>query len=151
VASYEQSAAARAYSRTAGGRIFVPVELRGMCRHAIESCSEGITTHPFWRPAGLGRLGLEQHITARVPIEDVTRPVSQGANWVLHACRDTEAARWMKPLDDQAARLATTAERALLRRIEGGCQRPLGALGANRGWKTRRLTAPYGPRWLQST
>ena len=31
-------------------------------------------------------------------------------------------------LDDAPARLATTAERALLRRIEGGCQVPLGAL-----------------------
>jgi hydroxymethylbilane synthase len=34
----------------------------------------------------------------------------------------------MKPLDDLPSRLATTAERALLRRIEGGCQVPLGAL-----------------------
>jgi hydroxymethylbilane synthase len=32
------------------------------------------------------------------------------------------------PLDDRATRLAASAERALLRRIEGGCQVPLGAL-----------------------
>jgi hydroxymethylbilane synthase len=34
----------------------------------------------------------------------------------------------MKPLDNNAARIETTAERALLRRIEGGCQVPLGAI-----------------------
>jgi len=44
--------------------------------------------------------------------------------------RDADVARWLKPLDNQASRFATTAERALLRRLEGGCQVPLGALGA---------------------
>ena len=43
---------------------------------------------------------------------------------------DTRAGDWLKPLDDRASRLATTAERALLRAIEGGCQVPLGALGS---------------------
>ena len=32
------------------------------------------------------------------------------------------------PLDDREARLASSAERALLRRVQGGCQVPLGAL-----------------------
>jgi hydroxymethylbilane synthase len=35
----------------------------------------------------------------------------------------------LKVLDDRQARFASTAERALLRRLEGGCQVPLGALG----------------------
>src|SRR6185295_5453090 len=73
--------------------------------------------------------GLEQHITLRLPIEEVTPAVSQGAIGCCSRADDAEVARWMKPLDDQPARLATTAERALLRRIEGGCQVPLGALG----------------------
>jgi hydroxymethylbilane synthase len=42
---------------------------------------------------------------------------------------DSEAARWLQKLDNRASRLATTAERALLRRLEGGCQVPLGAIG----------------------
>jgi hydroxymethylbilane synthase len=41
---------------------------------------------------------------------------------------DVEAGRWLQKLDDHASRLATTAERALLRRLEGGCQVPLGAI-----------------------
>jgi len=38
----------------------------------------------------------------------------------------------LKPLDHEDSRVATTAERALLRTIEGGCQVPLGALGTVR-------------------
>jgi len=45
---------------------------------------------------------------------------------------DAAALRWVVPLDDSEARLATTAERALLRRLEGGCQVPLGALATVR-------------------
>src|SRR6185295_11708538 len=77
--------------------------------------------------------GLEQHITLRLPIEEVTPAVSQGAIGCCSRADDAEVARWMKPLDDVPTRLATTAERALLRRIEGGCQVPLGALARPEG------------------
>ena len=43
----------------------------------------------------------------------------------------------MKPLDNATARLETTAERALLRKIEGGCQVPLGALARVEGDELR--------------
>ncbi len=43
----------------------------------------------------------------------------------------------MKALDNASARLETTAERALLRKIEGGCQVPLGALARVEGDKLR--------------
>jgi hydroxymethylbilane synthase len=107
----------------------VPVELRGNVPTRIEKLQRGDYDAIVLASAGLGRLGLEQHITTRLPIEDVTPAVSQGAIGCCSRADDAEAARWMKPLDDHAARLATTAERALLRRIEGGCQVPLGALG----------------------
>ena len=41
----------------------------------------------------------------------------------------------------QSARLETTAERALLRRIEGGCQVPLGAIGRLTGNKLQSVSA----------
>src|SRR6185295_2302568 len=85
--------------------------------------------------------GLEQHITLRLPIEEVTPAVSQGAIGCCSRADDVEAARWMKPLDDQPARLATTAERALLRRIEGGCQVPLGALGRSTSARKARASS----------
>ncbi len=41
---------------------------------------------------------------------------------------DGATLRWLTPLDDRSTRLAVAAERSLLRRLEGGCQVPLGAL-----------------------
>jgi len=108
---------------------FVPIELRGNVPTRLEKLQRGDYDAIILASAGLARLGLEQHITARLPIEDLTPAVSQGAIGCCARSDDAETARWMKQLDDQPARLATTAERALLRRIEGGCQVPLGALG----------------------
>jgi hydroxymethylbilane synthase len=72
--------------------------------------------------------------------EEFPPAVSQGAIGVCTRTGDTEAGRWLQTLDDRASRLATTAERALLRRLEGGCQVPLGALGTLAG-ETLRLQA----------
>jgi len=46
---------------------------------------------------------------------------------------DEATLRWLAALDERDARLAASAERALLRRLEGGCQVPLGALATVRG------------------
>lgn len=107
----------------------LPMELRGNVPTRIEKLQRGDYDAIILATAGLSRLGLQQHITARLDIEDLTPAVSQGAIGCCCRADDAEAARWMRPLDDTSARLATTAERALLRRIEGGCQVPLGALG----------------------
>jgi hydroxymethylbilane synthase len=54
---------------------------------------------------------------------------------------DAEAGHWLQKLDDRASRLETTAERALLRRLEGGCQVPLGAIATLASDDTLRLHA----------
>jgi hydroxymethylbilane synthase len=45
---------------------------------------------------------------------------------------DEATLQWLCTLDHTATRLAVTAERALLRHLEGGCQVPLGALATLR-------------------
>lgn len=104
------------------------MELRGNVPTRVEKLQKGEYDAIILASAGLARLGLDKHITARLPLEDFTPAVSQGAIGCCSREGDGEAARWMKPLDDASARVATTAERALLRRIEGGCQVPLGAI-----------------------
>jgi hydroxymethylbilane synthase len=63
--------------------------------------------------------------------------VSQGAIGVCARAGDEHSLQWLRSLDHAATRVAVTAERALLRRIEGGCQVPLGALATLSG---NRLT-----------
>jgi hydroxymethylbilane synthase len=66
--------------------------------------------------------------------------VSQGVIGICARAGDAATLRWLAPLEDRDARLAASAERALLRRIEGGCQVPLGAL-ATVADRTLRLQA----------
>ncbi len=104
------------------------MELRGNVPTRLEKLQKGEYDAIILASAGLTRLGLAQHINTYLPLDEFTPAVSQGAIGVCARVGDAESTRWMKPLDDEAARLETTAERALLRHIEGGCQVPLGAI-----------------------
>ncbi|MBI3966426.1 MAG: hydroxymethylbilane synthase [Chloroflexi bacterium] len=78
--------------------------------------------------AGLVRLGLAERITQYIPIDVCLPQVGQGALAVEIRAADTTTQRLVEILDDPVARATTTAERAFLRRLGGGCQLPVGAL-----------------------
>jgi len=109
------------------------LELRGNVPTRIEKLGKGDYDAIILAAAGLLRLGLEQHISELLPVEEFPPAVSQGAIGVCTRTGDAETGRWLRKLDDRGSRLATTAERALLRRLEGGCQVPLGAIGELQG------------------
>ena len=115
-------------------------ELRGNVPTRLQRLQRGDYSAVVLAAAGLKRLGLEEHITQRLPVAEFPPAVSQGAIGVCARAGDAHTARWLGQLDDPATRLATTAERALLHCIEGGCQVPLGAL-ATRSGPTLRLQA----------
>jgi hydroxymethylbilane synthase len=129
------------------------LELRGNVPTRIERLQNGDYDAIILAAAGLRRLDLHQHICELLSLEDFPPAVSQGAIGVCMRTGDTEAARWLQKLDNRASRLATTAERALLRKLEGGCQVPLGAIGTLEG-DTLRLQAAVcaldGSKILQS-
>jgi hydroxymethylbilane synthase len=109
------------------------VELRGNVPTRVEKLSAGAYDAIILASAGLKRLGLAVHITSVLPAEDFPPAVSQGAIGVCVRAGDVRARHWVSALEDRAARLATTAERALLASLEGGCQVPLGALAILNG------------------
>lgn len=116
-------------------------ELRGNVPTRIEKLQRGEYDAIVLATAGLKRLGLDTHICARLPTREFPSAVSQGAIGVCARSDDSTALRWLRALDDVSARLATTAERELLRRIEGGCQIPLGALATVEGPGLRLFAA----------
>jgi len=116
------------------------LELRGNVPTRIERLQKGDYDAIILAAAGLRRLGLDKHISELLSTEEFPPAVSQGAIGVCMREGDAEAGRWLQKLDDRASRLATTAERALLRRLEGGCQVPLGAIGTLEG-ETLKLHA----------
>lgn len=80
--------------------------------------------------AGLRRLGRDEAITQRFPAEIMLPAVGQGALGVATTEENEKLADLLaEVLEDPEQRGATAAERAMLRRLEGGCQVPVGAWG----------------------
>jgi hydroxymethylbilane synthase len=78
--------------------------------------------------AGMQRLGLRDKITEYIPYAICLPAVGQGALAIEIRDGDQEVMQKIQPLHDHASAAATLAERALLRRLEGGCQIPIAAL-----------------------
>jgi hydroxymethylbilane synthase len=105
------------------------VELRGNVPTRVERLTNGDDYEAIiLAAAGLARLDLLQHVSEYLPAELFPPAVSQGVIGICARSADAATLRWLVPLDDREARLASSAERALLKRIQGGCQVPLGAL-----------------------
>ena len=110
----------------------VPVELRGNVPTRLERLGRGDYDAIILAAAGLVRLGLEPHVTEYLSPAEFPPAVSQGVIGVCVRAGDEATLAWLRALDDTCARLATSAERSLLRRLEGGCQVPLGGLATVR-------------------
>jgi hydroxymethylbilane synthase len=104
------------------------VDLRGNVPTRIHKLSEGRFDAIVLAAAGVKRLDFESRITAYLPPERVLPAVAQGAMALQVRQDDEYVLSWVRQLDDPDTRQATVAERALLGRLEGGCQVPVGAL-----------------------
>ncbi len=104
------------------------VDLRGNVPTRIHKLSEGRFDAIVLAAAGVKRLDFESRITAYLPLERVLPAPAQGAVALQVREDDEYVLSWVRQLDDADTRQATVAERALLGRLEGGCQVPVGAL-----------------------
>jgi hydroxymethylbilane synthase len=103
-------------------------ELRGNVPTRIKKMQAGDYDAIVLAQAGLDRLGVSTPFSMPLSLADFPPAVSQGAIGVCTRQEDQRTLPWLHALDDPKARLETTAERALLRHLQGGCQVPLGAL-----------------------
>jgi hydroxymethylbilane synthase len=83
--------------------------------------------------AGLQRLGLDARIAEVLEPDIIVPAPGQGALAVEARAGDDRVVALLQALDHPPTRLATFAERAILARVEGGCQAPVGALGTWNG------------------
>lgn len=79
--------------------------------------------------AGVKRLGWDERITQLIPENVMLSAVGQGAIAIEIRTDRREIQELLQPLHHEETSLAVRAERALMRRLEGGCQVPIGALG----------------------
>jgi len=108
-------------------------ELRGNVPTRLKKLDDGDYDAIILASAGLKRLGLENRISAALEMNSFPNAVAQGIIGICTRAGDEDILRWIRPLDHLASRVAAEAERALLRRLEGGCQVPVGALATLQG------------------
>lgn len=118
-------------------------DLRGNVPTRLDKFDESSWDAIVLAGAGLKRLELEHRIRALIDVEVMTPAVGQGALGLETRSDDREAIARVSRLDHPASATAVEAERALLARLEGGCQVPIGAYG-DRDGEALRLRAYVG-------
>ncbi len=122
------------------------VDLRGN----IDTRVAKLDAHAEWTgmvvaAAGLIRLGLEQRIGERLPVELMLPAPGQGALGVtVRADDDAVAAAVRSAFHDSATAPLVAAERSFLNALEGGCQVPVAALADWNGRPARPLLQLHG-------
>jgi len=112
--------------------------LRGNVGTRLKKLENGVCDATMLACAGLRRLEQDERITATVETEKMLPAPAQGAIGI-EVRRDREdLAAILAPLNDRAAELEITAERAFLRALDGNCRTPIAAL-ANWDGETLKL------------
>ena len=103
------------------------IPIRGNVDTRIEKVRSGAYDAAVMAAAGLERLGLTDAIAAYLPLAVMLPAPGQGALAVQCRADDASTLSLLAALDGKANRAATTAERAFLHALGGGCATPVAA------------------------
>ncbi|CAM3535463.1 hydroxymethylbilane synthase [Brevibacillus invocatus] len=101
--------------------------VRGNIDTRMRKLHEGNFDAIILAAAGLERVQFEGEIAQFLPVEISLPAVGQGALAIECRADDEETLALLRRLDDEPTRLAVTAERTFLHKLQGGCQVPIGA------------------------
>ena len=102
------------------------LDLRGNVNTRLAKLDAGEFDAIVLAAAGLKRLGLGERIRTTLPRAMILPAVGQGALAIECRANDERIMDLIDFLHDPQMTAAATAERAFLRRVEGGCQIPVG-------------------------
>jgi hydroxymethylbilane synthase len=108
------------------------VELRGNVTTRIAKFEKSSWDAVILAGAGLERLSISPPVAAKIPTEQMLPAVGQGALALETRSDDQDVIGRLLGLEHPPTAVAVRAERAFLRRLEGGCQVPIAALGTIR-------------------
>lgn len=103
-------------------------DLRGNLDTRLKKLDDGAYDGIILALAGLRRFGREDRAGELLDPPHWLPAAGQGALALIAREDDAETLSILQPLDHSPTRAATLSERALLARLEGGCQIPIGAL-----------------------
>jgi hydroxymethylbilane synthase len=119
--------------------------LRGNVETRLRKLDEGQFDAVILATAGVKRLGLHHRITEILPFETSLPAIGQGAVGIECRIEDQFIHTLISPLDHRETTVCVKAERAFLKRLEGGCQVPIAAYARiERGAKSEERRAKGG-------
>ena len=128
--------------------------LRGNVDTRLRKLEQGEYDAIILAAAGLQRLGKTELIKQIIPAEIMCPAAGQGALGIEIREGDSLTRQHLEFLNDPAAHVATTCERALLNSLSGGCQVPIGAFAEIRAGKLHLdaiVADPDGSRVLRES
>ncbi|KTG24699.1 porphobilinogen deaminase [Idiomarina sp. WRN-38] len=108
-------------------------DLRGNVQTRLRKLDNGEFDAIILAASGLIRLELGDRITSFIPVEQSLPANGQGALGIECRSDDDAMKQLLQPLQCQETRIRVLAERAMNRRLEGGCQVPIGAYAELKG------------------
>ncbi len=127
--------------------------LRGNVQTRLRKLDEGEFDAIVLAAAGLLRLELSERIAAYIAPEQSLPAVGQGAVGVEVRSGDEELKTLLAPLAHKQTSLRVQAERAMNRRLQGGCQVPIAGYALLEGealWLRGLVGSPDGTTILQA-
>jgi len=103
------------------------VQLRGNLETRFRKLDEGQFDAMILATAGVKRLGWQQRITEVIEPQTSLPAIGQGAVGIECRINDTFVNQLIGPLNHNETSICVRAERALLKRLQGGCQVPIAA------------------------
>jgi hydroxymethylbilane synthase len=113
------------------GGSFLPI--RGNLDTRLRKVDSGEFDAIVLAAAGLRRLEQGHRISANLPVQACVPAPGQGIIAIEIRSDDTQMRELLSTIDDDAARVALEAERAVVTRLGGGCQMPIGAYASPNG------------------
>ena len=118
-------------------------DIRGNVGTRLRKLDEGSYDALVLAASGLRRLALEARITARLDTEQLLPAIGQGALGLETRGGDADVLSLLQPLDDEETHVCVSAERAVSRRLNGGCLAPVAGFAELRGERLH-ITALVG-------
>lgn len=127
--------------------------LRGNIHTRLRRLDEGDFDAIILAAAGLHRMGFDDRIRHYLPTEPFTPAAGQGALGIECRVKDEEVKALIAPFSHLKTQREVSAERALCRRIGGGCSIPLAAYATTDGeilTVQGYIASPSGDRILRA-
>ena len=130
------------------------VAFRGNVETRLKKLAAGDVDATLLAMAGLNRLGRANIVTSTIDPDVILPAVAQGAIGITCRADDLKSQSYLSALNHNETKVRVTAERALLKVLDGSCRTPVAALGeinSDGNFFLRGLAArPDGTELLQT-